>query len=146
MQPERIRLIAAVFIIFEKDNKIFLSRRVNTGWEDGKYSLVGGHMDGNETATHAAIREAQEEVGVIIDPKDVMFVNVSHLVTNDERIQFTFVANKWDGELKNNEPEKADDAQWFPLDALPKNITDISRETIRWYKDNVAYTEFGWEK
>jgi mutator protein MutT len=146
MQPDRFHLIAAVFIIIVKENKVFLTRRVNTGWEDGKYSLIGGHLDGNETATQAAIREAKEEAGITIIPKDLRFVNVSHLITNNERIHFSFVADKWEGEPINNELEKADDAQWFSIDALPENITDISGETIKWYKNNVAYTEFGWDK
>jgi ADP-ribose pyrophosphatase YjhB (NUDIX family) len=147
MQPsDRFHLIGAIFIILIKDNQVFLSRRKNTGWEDGKYSLVGGHLDGNEPATFAAVREAKEEMGVIIDPKDVRFANVSHLITNTERIHFTFVAQKWEGEPKNNEPERADAAGWFPLDKLPENITAISRQTLEWVKEKVVYTEWGWDK
>jgi 8-oxo-dGTP diphosphatase len=146
MQSDRFHLIGAVFIILEKDNKIFLTRRKNTGWEDGKYSLTGGHLDGNETATQAAVREAQEELGITIDPTDLQFVNVSHLITNSERIHFTFVAKKWKGEPRNNETEKADDAQWFSIDKLPENTMEVSRETINWYRNNNIYTEFGWDK
>ena len=147
MQPaDRFHLIGAVFIILIKDNNVFLSRRKYTGWEDGKYSLVGGHLDGNESATTAAIRKAKEEMGVTIDPKDVRFVNVSHLITNTERIHFTFVAEKWEGEPKNNEPDKAGKTGWFSLDDLPENITDISRQTLVWLKNNNVYTEWGWEK
>lgn len=146
MIKNRFHLVAAVYIILKKDNKIFLTRRINTGWEDGKYALVGGHLDGNETASQTAIREAKEEIGVIIDPKDIKFVNVSHLITNSERIHFTFLAEKWKGKPKNNEPEKADDAKWFSIDALPKNITDNSKETIEWHKKGNVYTEFGWDK
>ncbi len=146
MSPHRFHLIAAVFIILEKDNKIFLLRRAHTGWEDGKYTLIGGHLEGNETAMQAAIREAKEEAGIIIDPEDLTFVNVNHLVTNSERIHFTFVAKKWEGEPKNNELEKADDAQWFTKDALPENTIDIVKNTMRWYGDRIVYTEYGWDK
>lgn len=146
MQPKRFQLVAATFVLLVKDDKVFLAKRVNTGWEDGKYSLVGGHLEGNETASQAAIREAKEEAGVKIDPKDLKFFNVSHLITNTERIHFSFVAQMWKGEAKNNEKEKADDAQWFSLDNLPQNITDVSRKTIEWYKKRTTYTEFGWNK
>lgn len=145
MSSHRFHLIAAVFIILEKDNKIFLIRRNRTGWEDGKYCLVGGHLDGNETATQGAIREVKEEAGVIVDPRNLQFVNVSHSITSSERIHFTFVAKKWIGEPKNKEPEKADDAQWFPRDKLPTNMVDIAREIIDWYQSNTVYTEFGWD-
>lgn len=146
MQSDKFHLIAAVFVLLIKDDKIFLSKRINTGWEDGKYSIIGGHLDGDETATHAAVREAKEEVGVTIRPSDLEFFNVAHIITNTERIHFSFVATQWEGEPTNAEPEKATDARWFPLNDLPKNLTDISRDTIVWYKDKKIYSEFGWEK
>ena len=146
MKQDRFHLITAIFVLLIKNNKVFLTKRVNTGWEDGKYSLIGGHLDGNETATQAAIREVYEEAGVKIDLKDLRFVNVNHLITNTERVHFSFVADKWEGEPKNNEPGKADDAKWFSLDKLPKNIAEISKQTLKWYKNNMLYTEFGWDK
>jgi len=146
MQQDRFHLIAAVFLLLLKDNQVFLSRRANTGWDDGKYCLIGGHLNGNETAAQAAIREAKEETGVVIDPKDLRFFNVCHISTNDERIHFSFVTDKWQGEPKNTEPERATDVGWFPIDNLPQNINDVSKATIDWYKNNVPYSEFGWDR
>ena len=145
MQPERFQLVSAIFILLIKDGKIFLSKRKNTGWADGKYSIVGGHMDGGETARQAAVREAWEETGVKVIEKDLQFFNVAHIVTNTERVHISFLANKWEGEAVNNEPEKAESAGWFSLDNLPENITEISGKTIEWYKNKIMYSEFGWE-
>lgn len=145
MQTDRFHLIAAVFILLVKDDKVFLTKRTNTGWEDGKWSIMGGHLDGNETAVHAAAREANEEAGVIVKPEDLHFFNVAHIVTNSERVHFSFAAYKWDGEPKNNEPHKASAVDWFSLDKLPDNLTDISRETLEWFKSETIYAEFGWK-
>ena len=145
MQPERYQLVSAIFILLIKDGKIFLSKRKNTGWADGKYSIVGGHMDGGETARQAAVREAWEETGVEVIEKDLQFFNVAHIVTNTERVHISFLANKWEGEAVNNEPEKAESAGWFSLDNLPENLTEISGKTIEWYKNKIMYSEFGWE-
>ena len=145
MQPERFQLVSAIFILLIKDGKIFLSKRKNTGWADGKYSIVGGHMDGGETARQAAVREAWEETGVKVIEKDLQFFNVAHIVTNTERVHISFLANKWEGEAVNNEPEKAESAGWFSLDNLPENLTEISGKTIEWYKNKIMYSEFGWE-
>lgn len=145
MQPERFQLVSAIFILLIKDGKIFLSKRKNTGWEDGKYSIVGGHIDGGETSRQAAVREAWEETGVKVLEKDLQFFNVAHIVTNTERVHISFLANKWEGEAVNNEPEKAESAEWFSLDSLPENLTEISGKTIEWYKNKIMYSEFGWE-
>lgn len=68
---ERFKLLAVVNIILIKDNKIFLARRFNTGYHGGNYKLPSGHIDGNETVTKAAIREAFEELGVKVKNKDL---------------------------------------------------------------------------
>lgn len=58
---KRAKFISAVHLIFQKGNKILLSLRKNTGWEDGKYSVIAGHVRSNETSIKAMIREAKEE-------------------------------------------------------------------------------------
>ena len=63
---ERFKLIPTSHLILIKDNKILLSRRFNTGYEDGKYSVVAGHLDGNETFIQAMVGEAREEAGIAI--------------------------------------------------------------------------------
>jgi 8-oxo-dGTP diphosphatase len=57
---ERFKLIASVYVLFIKDQKILMLLRANTGYEDGKYSLVAGHADGNEALT-AATKERREK-------------------------------------------------------------------------------------
>ena len=65
---DRFKLIAAVYLLFRRGDEILLLLRANTGYEDGKYGLVSGHVDGDEPLAAAAAREAREEAGVEIDP------------------------------------------------------------------------------
>jgi ADP-ribose pyrophosphatase YjhB (NUDIX family) len=103
-------------------------RRFNTGYEDGNYNVVAGHLDGDETITQAAIREIKEEVGVIVRSENLVIVGVMHRKSNEERVDFFLAVRVWEGELFNNEPEKCDKLAWYPFRELPENtIPYISR-------------------
>ncbi len=143
---EKFKLIASVYLLFRKENKILLLRRTNTGYEDGNYGLVAGHVDGNESLTFAAAREAKEESGVEIDTKDLALKVVMHRIGADERMDFFFEPKKWSGEIKNMEPEKCSDLSWFLIDDLPQNTIPYIREVIECYKNGIFYCEFGWDK
>jgi 8-oxo-dGTP diphosphatase len=144
MNTKRFTLIAAVLILLKKDNKVFLIKRKNTGFDDEKYAIPGGHLEGNETARSAAIREAYEELGVKIHLDDLQFLNVTHLVTNSERIHFTFLVEKWVGTPKNNEVAKASAAGWYSLEKLPVNLNDVSKHLFHAYTNALPYAELGW--
>lgn len=60
----RVRLPVAVHTFLLRSGSVLLLRRCNTGFEDGNYGLVGGHLEGGESVTQAAIRECREEVRV----------------------------------------------------------------------------------
>ena len=63
---ERFKLVTAVHLILIEDKKILLQRRYNTGYEDRIYSIVAGHIDGNESVIKTMQREALEEAGIKI--------------------------------------------------------------------------------
>ncbi len=141
---ERFKLIASVYLLFIKDGKILLLRRANTGYEDGNYGLVAGHLDAHESLTHAAIREAKEESGVDIEPKDLKVKTTMHRRQSDERVDFFFEVKNWIGEPANTEPDKCDDLSWFPLDELPSNTILYIKQAIDCYRKGIVYSEFGW--
>jgi 8-oxo-dGTP diphosphatase len=149
MSVERFRIYSAVYILLIKDDKVLLLRRFNTGWSDGLYTVPSGHIDGNESLTAAAIREAREEAGVQIKSEDLAFLHVMHRKDHagDKReyLDFFFTAEKWEDEPHNAEPEKCDDAQWYPIDNLPDNILPYVGNIIHAAKTGKAFSEIGWE-
>src|SRR5262245_34969332 len=121
-KKEKFKLIPEVYLILVKDEKILLLRRFQTGYEDGNYSLVAGHVDGKETMRAAISREAREEAGMELDPLKLQHVLTMHRWCGDhERIGFFFTIKEWHGEVKNIEPDKCDDLSWFSLNRLPDN-------------------------
>lgn len=89
----RFQMLVAVHLLLLKDNKVLLLRRFNTGYEDGNYSVAAGHVDGNEDVKAAMIREAEEEAGIKISSDNINFASVMHRNSDDERIDFFFIAD-----------------------------------------------------
>lgn len=138
----RARFPTTVHLFFIRDGQILLSRRLNTGYRDGEYSVPAGHLDGGETVTAAGCREALEEVGVALSENDLTFAGVMHRMEDEERVDFFFVVRAWPTEPFNNEPAKCDDVGWFELKALPDNTVPYVRQAIQNHLEKRAYAEF----
>ena len=141
----RSKFPVAVHLFFLREKQILLLRRFNTGYEDGSYSVVAGHVEAGETVTQAAIREAKEEVGVMLEPTDIQIVHVMHRKSEDERIDFFMAVRHWVGNVTNNEPQKCDDLSWMEIDSLPQNTIPYVKRAIEEYQAGVYYSEFGWQ-
>jgi 8-oxo-dGTP diphosphatase len=48
--------IPASYLILFRDGKILLLKRANTGYEDGNYSVIAGHVEPGENFTQCIIR------------------------------------------------------------------------------------------
>jgi 8-oxo-dGTP pyrophosphatase MutT (NUDIX family) len=146
-REERFKLIPEVYLMLVRDDKILLLRRFQTGYEDGKYSMIAGHADGRETMREAVVREAAEEGGIKIDPLELQHLLTMHRWCGDhERAGFYFTAGKWGGEVKNMEPHKCDDLSWFPLDKIPDNTIPYIKAAVDCYREGKGYCEFGWDE
>ena len=147
MAKERHTLIPSVYLVLIKNNKILLLRRFNTGFMDGYYSLPAGHVESNETLTSAMVREAKEEIGIKINKKDLKLAHIIHRKEpNEERINFFFVSQKYQGKPKIMEPHKCDDLNWFDLNDLPESVIPYIKQAIQNILAKKIYSEFGWKK
>lgn len=140
---DRFRIKFAVYVIPRDGDKVLLSLRQGTGWKDGWFSLVAGHVDGDEPAEVAMAREAKEEIGIDIDPNDLRHVYTMHRLGNgldDEYIDLYFECNKWSGEIENLEPEKCGEIRWVDMEQLPENILRNVKTVLLGYPNGITYS------
>lgn len=133
----------AVHLILEHNNEFLLLRRYNTGYEDGNYSVIAGHLNGNETIKEAMIREDLEEANITIDDKHLKIVGVMHRKDGDESIDYYLYTNKFSGNIRIMEPNKCDDLAFYKLDNLPDNIIPYIKTALYNYKNNIIFSEYG---
>lgn len=145
MAKERPKLVPASYLVLIKDSKILLIRRFNTGYEDGNYSMIAGHLDGEETFIQSIIREAKEESDIVVKKEDLDVVHVMHRkVPDHERIDVFILAKKWKGNPRIMEPDKCDDMRWFDIDKLPENVIPYVKQAIDNINKGIIYSEHGW--
>lgn len=138
--------IPAVFLILKKDSKVFMMQRANTGYEDGHYDFISGHVEDDETPTAAVIREAFEEAGVKVLEKDLNIVHIMATQGGDhERVDFFFQTSKWKNTPHAAEPEKCSNAEWFEIKKLPKDIIKPVKFALDKTNQGTFYSEYGWK-
>ena len=142
----------AADLILIKDGKVLLQRRANTGWNDGKWNLAGGHIEDEETLQECIIREAKEELGIVIEHEDVNLVHCIQYKSNRLTMQFYLICSKWKG-TPSIQPEqengqvvyKADKLEWFDIDNLPDDLIPTARQALDAVIRNQSFSSMGFE-
>lgn len=136
--------VPAVYLILRKEGKILLASRVNTGYEDGMFQVPAGHVDAGELPQEAMVREAKEEIGIIVKPEDLEFVHISYRPKCDPtgaRVDLFFSVSEYEGEPTIMEPHKCDELRWvFPRE-LPENMSPHVQSAIEHVEKGTGYSE-----
>lgn len=144
---EKHKVKIAAYVILERDGKILMARRFNTGYADGQYQMPSGHVEANEYPAEAAVREAKEEVGVDIDGNNLEFIHASYRLNQvdgaGDYVDFFFKSAKWSGDPYNAEPNKCDGLIWVPIDELPNNTVPVIKEVIQYIRNGVPLSQLG---
>jgi 8-oxo-dGTP diphosphatase len=138
----KYRIKSAAYIIPHKGNGVLLSLRKGTGYMDGHYSLVAGHIEENESAEAAAMREASEESGIGLTAEQLTFVYALHRYSSnpdDAYFDVFFEIHEWQGDFINMEPEKCGGLEWFNMDSLPENTIPYIVDVLTSYQKDERY-------
>lgn len=128
----RERFYAAVFVIVYNDKgEVLLQQRAGSGYMDGYYDFPSGHIDPNEGLRIAASRELSEETGLFVREEDLTLVHVNQNFFDRPYLNYTFVADKWQGDPVIGEPDKCTELGFFDVNKLPAKCTPAVRVVER---------------
>jgi len=135
---------SACYVFLIKDDRVLLAQRFNTGYKDGQYSTMAGHLERDETITDCAIRETFEEAKVIISSKDLKLFHLMNRHSDHDYIDFFFSCKRWRGNPVIGEPDRCDKITWFDLNKLPDNTIDYIKQVLKYYKKGIMFSKYGW--
>ena len=137
------RVAICVHLLPIKNNQLLMSLRENTGYEDGNYGLITGHVESGESAVDAMIRETEEEAGIKLAPNQLKFVHFTHHYSYRVNTHLFYACHDWDGEFVNMEPHKCGGLNYFPMDKIPTNSVEYISDVIKLVQIGKSYSEKG---
>lgn len=139
-----VHLTIGLLIINEK-NEILMMKRCNTGYMDGMYGFISGHVEEGESLKQAIARETLEEAGIKIKEEDLEIVHVMHRKAKDrESIDYFLTCKSYAGKISIMEKDKCDELKFYYLDKLPINVIPYVRKGIEYYQNNIPFSIYGW--
>lgn len=131
---EREKFLSAVYLIIKNEkNEILLQRRQGTKLWSGFLALPAGHIDEGENAYEAVIREAKEELGIIISKENIIDSFIVNRRNKSLMPYFDvyFEIDNYDGIIDIKEPEKCSELIWCDIKNLPEDMIDFEIEAIK---------------
>ena len=142
MLKRRFRTILTARLLLEyREHLLFLQQTPRNG--DG-FTLPGGKIEGEEFAKEALIREAFEEVGIVLSPKMLKMVHVTHRKIDSvvEVIFFFHAHHDTLSEPVIKEPEKFQNAVWLPLDEPPTKLTSVLTHAFEAWRKGKYFSQY----
>ena len=126
--PE-LPLVGVGAIIVEGD-RVLLVKRAHPPIQ-GQWSIPGGVLEVGEMVREAAVREAREETGLIVEPGELLGVYDRILRDGERRVQYhyvliDFLCRPVGGELLA--ASDAAEARWFTREQLP--LLQLAEDTL----------------
>jgi ADP-ribose pyrophosphatase YjhB (NUDIX family) len=118
----------------DEAGRILLVRLIDTG----QWAVIGGAIDPDESPQHAALREAEEEAGVILRLGPILGViggpEFRLIYPNGD--QTSYVSTLFDATVIGGSPrpdgDETSDAQWWEPDMLPYHeMSAFTRALLR---------------
>jgi len=109
-----------VGVLIVEEGRVLLVERAVEPFQ-GYWDIPGGFLEAGEHPADGAIREVEEETGLLVEPTEILGVFMDVYGAEEEpTLNICYVARVVSGEARAG--SDATCLQWFPLQALPQNI------------------------
>jgi len=133
----KLRHVVVDTLVF-KNNKILLIKRTGKLLEGGKWGLLGGYVERDETLKEAVAREVMEESGYKIKNIELLTIRDNPDRPKEDRQNIAFVFTCEALEKEGDSDWEVDDQKWFDLSDLPvkDEIAFDHYDDIKFYLDS----------
>jgi 8-oxo-dGTP diphosphatase len=125
--------LVGVGAIIIEDNRVVLVKRAHPPLQ-AQWSIPGGVLEVGELVREAAVREAREETGLIVEPGELLGVYDRILRDLEQRVQYHYVLIDFLCRRVGGELFAASDAaevRWFPKEELSMlNLAEDTEDVI----------------
>lgn len=118
-------------IINDKNEVLLLKRSMSSRTDPGLWSRPGGQVEFGESVKKAVERETKEEAGVTVEA--IRELDFTETISEDGAthwIALGYLAKYVSGQPVNVEPDKHDEIKWFPIDNLPEDLADYTKNSL----------------
>ena len=136
--PRKIILNSSSVIIV-RDEKILFQRRS----DNGRWGLIGGLLEMNETYEEAALREAWEETGLKIELDDFLGIFHNHHMVWGNGDSAHVISAFYSAHIISGEPridEESLELKFFGRDEIPDLFAQDHRAAIESYYQGIRHS------
>ena len=133
--------ITASYLAHNGSRRYVMTKRgQNCRDEQGTWDFGGGSIEMGDTVEETIIKEIKEELDADVLEMNFlgyrdMFREMNGEKTHWIALQFLVHVNAM--QVKNNEPHKFDDVQWFTLDNLPNPLHSSALQILEKFKTKI---------
>lgn len=124
---------AVEILVHDQTSQLLILRRSRSDQRrPGQWDLPGGHVDPEETTEAAAVRELQEETGIVIDQKQLRHILTKSKIWGEQNVTWLFYSVTVDQATILQLSTEHDTYRWVNTSHAADMIEyDIKRDAIR---------------
>ena len=128
-------------VVIEKDGKVLFQRRA----DNGKWGLIGGLVEMNETYAQAAVREAREETGLEVKLTGFLGIFHNHDMVWANGDAAHVISAMYTAEIVSGEPridEESFELRFFGKDEFPELFAEDHIAALEAWRSGVRLPLF----